>query len=99
MTMHRPDYKPPSQAMNDLLDYRGGKINLTELADLWGRRQWIPVPSGGQDDYPGLWGPEGSWDEVRRMLADGQLTWDEYHKIATVAYNMGKEQEAKAATS
>lgn len=71
-----------SQAMKELIQFRAGEITLAQLADIWAKRKWDdPTPDDGTDNFYGLTQPDGTWQEVVRMEAMGQLTRAEYLTI------------------
>lgn len=74
-----------SQAMKELIEYRAGDITLAQLVDIWAKRKWAD-PVKDDDDYPGLFSPPGSWEDVLWMKAKGQLTADEYGTIVDAVF-------------
>jgi hypothetical protein len=75
-----------SQAMKELIEYRAGDITLAQLADIWAKRKWDDPVKDDYDNYPGLFSPPGSWQDVIRMKALGQLTSEEYGTILDAVF-------------
>jgi hypothetical protein len=76
---------------DDVAEFNSGKITIEQLGARWAARKWTPVPMAARDALSiAAWepddaiGPDGSWFEVDKLVAQGILSQSDCFAVSKI---------------